>query len=338
MRILLVEDDALLGDGIRAGLKLADYAVDWVRDGEAARLALLDHSYKACVLDLGLPKRDGLSVLKDLRQSGNQLPVLILTARDAVATALLCYFLVLGQFLFAQTIPTALLACLTVLITTAALLAASDDRPRPRQQLRRAGLMLAQALPFMLLLFLLFPRVQGPLWGIPKDRFSAVSGLSDTMSVKELALSLGRNRFKYVEWKEGTKGTLYSYFARVRVRIANPDCREPEEQTLLVEWPLEEKEPKHYTLLTIPRKTKLKEMVRKTKARWHIEQSYEEMKGELGLDHFEGRSWIGWHHHISITLACYSLVQACKWRAFSPSPGRKTTGGAIATTSSAPRC
>ncbi len=163
-------------------------------------------------------------------------------------------------------------------------------------------------------------------------------GLSDTMSVKELALSLGRNRFKYVEWKEGTKETLYSYFARVRVRIATPDCREPEEQTLLVEWPLDEKEPAHYTLLTIPRKTKLKEMVRKTKARWHIEQSYEEMKGELGLDHFEGRSWIGWHHHISITLACYSLVQACKWRAFPPSAGRKTAGGAIATTSSAPFC
>jgi transglutaminase-like putative cysteine protease len=108
-------------------------------------------------------------------------------ARDAVATALLCYFLILGQFLFTQTIPTALLACLTVLITTSALLAASDDRPQPMQQLRRAGLMLAQALPFMLLLFLLFPRVQGPLWGIPQDRFSAVSGLSDTMSPGSIA-------------------------------------------------------------------------------------------------------------------------------------------------------
>lgn len=85
MRILLVEDDALLGDGIHAGLKLADYAVDWVRDGEAARLALLDHPYDACVLDLGLPKRDGLSVLKDLRGRGGRLPVLILTARDASA-------------------------------------------------------------------------------------------------------------------------------------------------------------------------------------------------------------------------------------------------------------
>lgn len=85
MRILLVEDDAILGDGILAGLKLADYAVDWVRDGEAARLALLDHPYDACVLDLGLPRRDGLSFLNELRGRGNRLPVLILTARDTSA-------------------------------------------------------------------------------------------------------------------------------------------------------------------------------------------------------------------------------------------------------------
>ncbi len=85
MRVLLVEDDALLGDGIRAGLRLADYAVDWVRDGEAARLALLDHDYDACVLDLGLPKKDGLAVLRDLRARGNLLPVLVLTARDTAA-------------------------------------------------------------------------------------------------------------------------------------------------------------------------------------------------------------------------------------------------------------
>ena len=82
MRVLLVEDDTLLGDGIHAGLRLADYAVDWVKDGESARLALLDHAYDACILDLGLPKRDGLSVLRDLRGRGSRLPVLILTARD----------------------------------------------------------------------------------------------------------------------------------------------------------------------------------------------------------------------------------------------------------------
>ncbi len=85
MRVLLVEDDALLGDGIRAGLKLADYAVDWVRDGESARLALSSHDYDACVLDLGLPKKDGLAVLKELRSQGSKLPVLILTARDTQA-------------------------------------------------------------------------------------------------------------------------------------------------------------------------------------------------------------------------------------------------------------
>ena len=82
MRILLVEDDALLGDGARAGLRLAGYAVDWVRDGEAARLALLGHKYDACVLDLGLPRRDGISVLKDLRGRDVSTPVLILSARD----------------------------------------------------------------------------------------------------------------------------------------------------------------------------------------------------------------------------------------------------------------
>ena len=70
MRVLLVEDDAQLGDGIRAGLKLDDYSVDWVRDGEAARLALPVHAYDACVLDLGLPKRDGLSVLTGAARAG----------------------------------------------------------------------------------------------------------------------------------------------------------------------------------------------------------------------------------------------------------------------------
>jgi DNA-binding response OmpR family regulator len=85
MRILLVEDDPLVGDGLRAGLKLANYAVDWVCDGEAGRLALLDQTYDACVLDLGLPRRDGLSLLSLLRARGNVTPVLILTARDMAA-------------------------------------------------------------------------------------------------------------------------------------------------------------------------------------------------------------------------------------------------------------
>jgi two-component system OmpR family response regulator/two-component system response regulator QseB len=82
MRILLVEDDRMLGDGLQAGLTQAGYAVDWLRDGEAAVAALAAESFAAVVLDLGLPKRDGLSVLQWLRGRHDATPVLILTARD----------------------------------------------------------------------------------------------------------------------------------------------------------------------------------------------------------------------------------------------------------------
>ncbi|MBN8763759.1 MAG: DNA-binding response regulator [Thiobacillus sp. 63-78] len=82
MRILLVEDDRMLGDGLQAGLTQAGYAVDWLRDGEAAVTALSTESFAAVVLDLGLPKRDGLSVLQWLRGRHDATPVLILTARD----------------------------------------------------------------------------------------------------------------------------------------------------------------------------------------------------------------------------------------------------------------
>jgi DNA-binding response OmpR family regulator len=85
MRVLLVEDDALLGDGIRVGLKQAGFAVDWVRDGHAAKLALETEEYTLLVLDLGLPQLSGMELLKWLRARGIKLPVLILTARDTVA-------------------------------------------------------------------------------------------------------------------------------------------------------------------------------------------------------------------------------------------------------------
>jgi two-component system, OmpR family, response regulator QseB len=85
MRLLLVEDDALLGDGIRAGLVQAGYAVDWVRDGRAGELAAAAEPYALIVLDLGLPRLSGLDLLRRLRSGGNRVPVLILTARDTVA-------------------------------------------------------------------------------------------------------------------------------------------------------------------------------------------------------------------------------------------------------------
>ncbi len=84
MRILLVEDDEMLGNGVYTGLGQDGYAVDWVKDGEAAELFLRSGEYELVILDLGLPKRSGIDVLRDLRAAGNEIPVLILTARDAV--------------------------------------------------------------------------------------------------------------------------------------------------------------------------------------------------------------------------------------------------------------
>ena len=85
MKLLLVEDDALLGDGVRAGLKQAGFAVDWVQDGLAAKVALDSEEYDLLVLDLGLPKLSGMDLLKSVRAKCASLPVLILTARDTVA-------------------------------------------------------------------------------------------------------------------------------------------------------------------------------------------------------------------------------------------------------------
>ena len=84
MRILLAEDDPLLGDGLQSGLRQLGFQVDWVRSGEAAERELRSGAYAASVLDLGLPGRDGLDVLASVRRHGERLPVLVLTARDAV--------------------------------------------------------------------------------------------------------------------------------------------------------------------------------------------------------------------------------------------------------------
>ena len=84
MRLLLVEDDALLGDGLKAGLTQSGYRVEWLRDGQHARQALQREHFDLVVLDLGLPKIDGLALLKEAREQGDETPILILTARDAL--------------------------------------------------------------------------------------------------------------------------------------------------------------------------------------------------------------------------------------------------------------
>src|SRR6266850_8031079 len=111
--------------------------------------------------------------------------------RDVFVVAFLVYFVALANFFYSQSIPTAALMLLTVVVATTALVGFSAPRRPLLEDVKTAGRMLAQAGPVMLLLFFLFPRVQGPLWGLPQDAYSGVTGLSDTMSPGAIsALSL----------------------------------------------------------------------------------------------------------------------------------------------------
>ena len=137
----------------------------------------------------------------------------------------------------------------------------------------------------------------------------------------ELARSLPASAWKAVTWREGTRKALRSRFAAVRIRPAHRDywSREPRaEEWLLIEWPKPEKEPTKYWLSTLSAHTKLRDLVRLAKHRWIIERDYEELKQELGLGHYEGRGWRGFHHHATLCTAAYGFLVAERSR-FSPS-------------------
>lgn len=141
------------------------------------------------------------------------------------------------------------------------------------------------------------------------------------VSVKDLARSLPKANWKTVEWRQGVKTKLSSRFAAVRVRPAHRDYWRDEphpEEWLLIEWPKEESEPAKYWLSTLPADTALTDLVRRAKHRWIIERDYEELKQELGLGHFEGRGWRGFHHHATLCIAAYGFLVSERSR-FSPS-------------------
>ncbi len=144
----------------------------------------------------------------------------------------------------------------------------------------------------------------------------------DPRTAKEIALALGQNAFRRCTWREGTRRKLSSRFALLRVKVPRDAGIEATAEWLLIEWPLGEDEPTGYFLTTLPRKMSRKQIVRLVKERYRTEQAYEELKGELGLDHFEGRSFPGWHHHVSAVLCAYAFIVAERARAFSPSARR----------------
>jgi SRSO17 transposase len=133
------------------------------------------------------------------------------------------------------------------------------------------------------------------------------------ISAKQLALALPATAWRKVTWREGANKKLASRFAAVRVRPAHRDYERAEpypEEWLLMEWPQGETEPIKYWLSTLPAETKRKELVKLTKHRWIIERDYEELKQELGLGHFEGRGWRGFHHHATLCTAAYGFLVA----------------------------
>jgi FOG: Transposase len=131
------------------------------------------------------------------------------------------------------------------------------------------------------------------------------------VSAKKLAMGLAQDAWRSVAWREGSNQTLSSRFAAVRVQPASRHgmrwVLHPFEW-LVVEWPEGEKEPTKFWLSTLPEDTPIDVLVDTAQLRWRIERDYEELKGELGLAHFEGRSWRGFHHHATLCIAAYGFL------------------------------
>jgi len=145
------------------------------------------------------------------------------------------------------------------------------------------------------------------------------------VSVEELALGLPKGAWRKLSWREGTNERLSGRFARVRVRPAHDRGVATEaiaEEWLLIEWPDDEKAPTKFWLSTLDKSVTFAHLVHTTKQRWRIERDYLELKQEIGLGHFEGRGWRGFHHHATLCIAAYGFLISER-AAFSPSATHK---------------
>jgi SRSO17 transposase len=144
----------------------------------------------------------------------------------------------------------------------------------------------------------------------------------ELLSAKEIGLSLERSAYRRYTWREGTGGSLSSRFALCRVAVPG-DEGTPQSaartERLVIEWSERDAEPTKFLLTTLGEKMAAREIIRIIRERYRTERVYEEMKSELGLDHFEGRSFRGWHHHVSVAICCYAFVVAERARHFLPS-------------------
>jgi SRSO17 transposase len=144
------------------------------------------------------------------------------------------------------------------------------------------------------------------------------------VSVRDIARTLAEDAWRTIAWRDGTAEGLSSCFARVRVvsahRHRTPAARHAE--WLLIEWPEDQVEPTRFWLSTLDEAIGFERLVELTKLRWRIERDYQDLKQDLGLDHFEGRSWRGFHHHATLCIAAYGFL-ICERQTIPPSgPGR----------------
>ncbi len=146
----------------------------------------------------------------------------------------------------------------------------------------------------------------------------------EALMVRDLAAQLPDKGFRRVTWREGTRRPLSARFAFRRVVPYHDDGIDPsvrEDVWLVMEWEDGEPHPTKFYFATMPPTISKRALIRIIKLRWRTERMYEDLKGELGLDHFEGRKFRGWHHHISATLCCAAFVAAEHARSFPPSAG-----------------
>jgi SRSO17 transposase len=132
-------------------------------------------------------------------------------------------------------------------------------------------------------------------------------------SAEDVALALPAESWQTISWREGSADVLSSRFARVRVRAAHRDYNRPaprDEEWLVLEWPPDEEKSSKFWLATVPEDMAFDQLVALAKLRWRIERDYQELKQELGLGHFEGRGWRGFHHHATLCIAAYAFLAA----------------------------
>ena len=145
-----------------------------------------------------------------------------------------------------------------------------------------------------------------PGLGRPRTRL-VINPRHPPVSVWEVAQRLASGSLRTVTWRAGTNSPLRSRFCALRVRAAH-DRRARAQEWLLIEWPNTEPKPVHYWLCTLPATTPLRHLVATVMGRWRIERDYQELKSELGLHHYEGRNWRGFHHHGSLCIAAYGFL------------------------------